>query len=71
MKNIILNITGMHCASCAKIIKMKLDKVNGVIKSEVSDERKQAVIEYDPTLTNIESLVNLITDLGYLAKEAN
>lgn len=71
MTKIILNITGMHCGSCAKLIKMKLDKVSGVLKAEISDQTKQATIEYDPTLTNAESLIKIIADLGYVAKETN
>lgn len=59
----------MHCSSCAKLIKMKLDKLDGVMMSEVSDTNKQAIIEYDPTKVKVEDLINIVAGLGYLAKE--
>lgn len=69
MNKITLNITGMHCASCAKIIKMELDDQPGVVRAEVDDTRKQALIEIDPTLTNVSKLKKLISDLGYQVEE--
>ena len=69
MQKIVLNITGMHCQSCAKLIKMELVKQQGVIQAEVDDKKKLAVIDFDPALTDIKSIVNLIADLGYQVRK--
>lgn len=55
----------MHCGSCAKLIKMELAERQGVIQVEVDDKSKLAVIDFDPTLTSLKSLIGLIVDLGY------
>ncbi|MFH1840679.1 MAG: heavy metal-associated domain-containing protein [Candidatus Shapirobacteria bacterium] len=64
-----LNITGMHCTSCAKIIKMELNDHHGVIRAEVDDVKKQALIDIDPSQTDVSKLKKLINDLGYQAEE--
>ena len=69
MQKIILNITGMHCESCAKLIKMELAKQQGVIQVEVDDKSKLAVIDFDPTLTDLKKITSFITDLGYQARK--
>ncbi|MDO8551270.1 MAG: heavy metal-associated domain-containing protein [bacterium] len=63
-------MSGMHCESCAKIINMKLGKEKGVAQVYVDYSKNQAVISFDPDQTNATNFVNLIADLGYLAKEA-
>jgi Cu+-exporting ATPase len=70
MTKITLNISGMHCSSCGKLIKMKLDKQPGVIRAEVDDVKKQARIDIDPSQTNIADIKNLINDFGYQSEEA-
>ncbi len=69
MQKIVLNITGMHCESCAKLIKMELIQQPGVIQADINNESKLAVIEFDPALTALKSIIGLIADLGYQAKE--
>ncbi len=69
MQKITLNITGMHCESCAKLIKMELAEQQGIIQVEIDDKSKLAVIDFDPALTDLKNITSLITDLGYQAKE--
>lgn len=69
MQKVILKITGMHCESCAKLIKMELVKQQGIIQVEVDDNNKLAVIDFNPTLTDLKNITNLIANLGYRGKE--
>lgn len=68
MQKIILNINGMHCESCAKLIKMELIQQPGVIQADINNKSKLAVIEFDPALTDLKNITSLIADLGYQAK---
>lgn len=43
-----LQITGMHCASCAATIEESLNKVEGVSKAAVNFATEKAYVEYDP-----------------------
>ena len=69
MQKIVLNITGMHCESCAKLIKMELAEQQGVIQVEVDDKSKLAVIDFNPTLTDLKKITSFIADLGYQARK--
>ena len=56
-------ISGMHCASCAKMIEMELeDKVN---KISVSSEKRIAEIDFDSDEISDKEIVKIISDLGY------
>lgn len=69
MQKIVLNIIGMHCQSCAKLIKMELTTQQGIIQVEVDDKSKMAVIDFDPKLTTLKNIIGLIADLGYQARK--
>ena len=63
----VIAIDGMHCDGCAKGITAMLKRTPGVIAAEVSYERREARVEYDPGKTSPEKLVEAITNLGYTA----
>ncbi len=63
MKRITLKITGMHCASCSKIIEMELEgKVNS---SNIDFASGKAVIDFDPEKISAKQIVEIITKAGY------
>ncbi len=66
-ERVLLAIEGMHCDSCATGIKAMLKRTAGVITVDVSYERKEAVVEYDPGRTTREKLVQVIVNMGYKA----
>lgn len=61
-------INGMTCAGCEVTIKLALEKTPGVRKSEVSYDRGEAVVEYDPAVTTPEELREAISETGYPAE---
>lgn len=61
-------IEGMSCTSCAAGIKAMLKRTPGVTSAEVSFERKEAVVEFNPSETSREKIVEAINDMGYKAK---
>ncbi len=60
-----LNIAGMHCASCALLIKKSLESVKGVETASVNYASQKAVIKYDSNQTDIRDLTSAITKSGY------
>ncbi len=60
-------IKGMHCGGCASGIKARLKRTPGVVSAEVGFEEKQANVEFDPSATSREKIVEAINNLGYKA----
>ena len=59
-----LNIKGMHCKSCVKLIESEFeDKVNS-IKVE---ENGKAVIYFDEKKITLQKIKDIIKELGYTA----
>jgi len=64
-RKIILNIIGMHCASCSVNIERALKSKQGVIEALVNFATEKAQIEYDPETITIEQIITEIDKLGY------
>ena len=60
-----IDITGMHCASCAVAIEDSLNKVEGVSKAAVNFATEKAYVEYNPTKATPQKLEEAIKDTGY------
>ncbi len=58
-------VSGMTCAGCETTIKFALEQTPGVQGAEVSYERGEAVVEYDPNVTNTDKLRAAINETGY------
>ena len=64
-QTITLDLPKMNCPMCPITVKMALNKVEGVNKTEVSLEKKQAVVIFENTKTTAAALVQATTDAGY------
>ena len=64
-QTVTLSVPGMTCAACPITVKQSLNKVNGVSKTEVSFEKKQAVVSFDDTKNSIPALTKATADAGY------
>ncbi|HEU4594839.1 MAG TPA: mercuric transporter MerT family protein [Pyrinomonadaceae bacterium] len=58
-------VTGMTCAGCEATIKLALEQTPGVRGSEVSYDRGEAVVEYDPSVTDVAKIQKAIDGTGY------
>jgi P-type Cu+ transporter len=63
----IFDIEGMTCASCAMRIEKGLKKVPGVKDTSVNLATEKATVIYDPTLTDVEQMVQKVDAVGYKA----
>jgi len=64
-QTVTLSVPGMTCAACPITVKKALNKVKGVSKAEVSYEKKQAIVSFDDTQTNVQALTKATADAGY------
>ena len=58
-------ISGMHCASCVKVIEDTLKKTPGVEKSTVSLIDESANVTFDESAVSEEELISKIANVGY------
>lgn len=64
-QTVTLSVPGMTCAACPLTVKQALGKVQGVTKAEVSYEKKQAVVSFDDSKTNVQVLTKATADAGF------
>jgi Cu+-exporting ATPase len=64
-REVILNIVGMTCASCAATIEKSLSSLQGVESVFVNIATDKARVSYDPSLVSIFDLRLAVTDVGY------
>lgn len=60
-----LTINGMTCGGCVNGVTNALKQVDGVNNVQVSLTDKNAVIDFDDSKTNVNSLKEAIEDAGY------
>lgn len=64
-KTVMLSVPGMTCAACPITVKKALSKVDGVTKTEVDLDKREAVVTYDDAKTNVEKLTDATEEAGY------
>ena len=69
MKNIIINIGGMTCASCAQINERALKKTVGIVDVAVNFATKKANISFDPEKITPKEIKKVIVKSGYKVME--
>lgn len=66
-KRIQLSLSGMHCTSCALIIEKSLNKVSGVKEAHVNFAAEKALVTYDESTIQKQSLIDAVKKTGYSA----
>ena len=67
MKEVKLDIEGMHCTGCSTRLEKVLNNVDGVEGAKVSLEEKKADIKYDETQVSEKELIEAVEDAGFKA----
>lgn len=62
-----LSVNNMTCALCPVTVKKALLSVRGVSSANVDLKTKTAIIQYDPSVTTPEALIQATTNAGYPA----
>ncbi|HVI42897.1 MAG TPA: sulfite exporter TauE/SafE family protein [Anaerovoracaceae bacterium] len=66
-RTVTFKIKGMTCVNCENRIERKLKNKNGIANAIVSYGKGTALVTYDPDLTDIPEIAELIGNLGYEA----
>ena len=64
-KTVTLQVSRMACPACPVTVKKTLQRVDGVLKADVSFERKEAVVTFDDTKTSEDVLIKATTTAGF------
>lgn len=67
VKTVRLKVAGMTCGGCVVGARTVLTRLPGVTKAQVSYEKQEAVVTYDPAKVTVEQMVAAIKTLGYTA----
>jgi copper chaperone len=65
MERLNLTIEGMTCEHCVRAVRGRLEQTAGVKVGEV--KIGSALVEYDPSQTNVDEIEDAIADEGYTA----
>jgi mercuric ion binding protein len=60
-----LAVPGMTCAACPITVKKALSKVEGVSKTDVNFDKREAVVTFDDAKTSAQKLTKATEDAGY------
>jgi len=58
-------ISGMTCAGCEEHVNHEVNKLTGIISSNVSYENEKALVEFDNSKTKITEIEKAINSTGY------
>lgn len=64
-QTVTLSVPGMTCAACPITVKKALSKVEGVSKTDVTYEKRKAVVTFGDSKTTIQKLTKATEDAGY------
>jgi copper chaperone len=65
METTVIPVKGMTCMGCVSSVKRVLGGMAGITQAEVSLEKAQAAVTYDPGKTSLQEIKTAITDAGY------
>lgn len=64
-QTVTLSVPGMTCAACPITVKKAISKVAGVSKTDVSFDKREAVVTFDDAKTSVQKLTKATEDAGY------
>jgi len=64
-QTVTLSVPSMTCAACPITVKAALSKVDGVSKTNVKYEQREAVVTFDDAKTSALKLTQATTNAGY------
>lgn len=61
----IIDVKGMHCKSCVKLIEAKLARLKGIEKVRASIAEEKTFVQFDPNQISLDAIKEEIEDIGY------
>lgn len=66
-KTVTLGVPGMTCSACPITVKKVIKRVDGVTKTEVDFDTRQAVVTYDDAKVDVDQITQVTANAGYPA----
>ena len=66
-KTVALGVPGMTCGACPITVKKAISRVDGVTRTEVDFDKRQAVVTYDDAKANVDQLMRATANAGFPA----
>ncbi len=60
-----IGVNGMTCVGCEVTLEENISKIEGVVNVKASHTEKEAIIEFDSTKTDINTITKTIKESGY------
>lgn len=67
LDTVTLRVEGMTCGGCTLATRKVLERLDGVTSADVSYEKKQAVVIYDPAKVTVAQMIAAVGTLKYTA----
>ena len=64
-QTVTLSVPGMTCAACPFTVKAAFSKVEGVSKTDVQFEKREAKVTFDDAKTSVQALMKATGNAGY------
>ena len=64
-QTVTLAVPGMTCPVCPITVKKAVAKVDGVSKTVINFDKREAIVTFDDTRTTVQTLIKATTDAGY------
>ena len=64
-QTVTLSVPSMTCAACPITVKQALSKVEGVSKTNVTFEKREAVVTFDDGKTSVQKLTQATENAGH------
>jgi len=65
MENTVIKVGGMTCQGCVRSVTRVLEGVPGVAKVEVSLEKGEAALQYDPDKAGVPQFRQAVEEAGF------
>ena len=60
-----IGVEGMTCVGCEVTLENEISQIEGVVSVKASHSNNEAIIEFDSTKTNTETIIKTIKESGY------
>ena len=64
-----INLNTIQCGMCVNKINNTLNDLDGIVKVDVSLDKKVGYVSYNATMLDLETIENAISSVGYNANE--
>ena len=60
-----IQVEGMTCGHCVETVTQAVNSVQGISQVSVNLETKQVTVDFDESLTNVDTISSKITEAGF------